>query len=108
MNDVFCEIVRGEIPTEFVYQDEDVVAFNDVHPSAPVHILIVPRKHIESVRDARDEDALILGKLLLAAKKVAEKVGVDKTGYKLVINNGAGAGQVVPHLHMHLLGGGVF
>ncbi len=108
MNDVFCEIVRGEIPKEFVYQDEDVVAFNDVHPSAPVHILIVPRKHIESVRDARDEDALILGKLLLAAKKVAEKVGVDKTGYKLVINNGAGAGQVVPHLHMHLLGGGVF
>ncbi len=109
MNDcIFCKIIKGEMPAQFVWQDEDLVAFADINPKAPVHILIVPKKHLESVREATDEDVTLLGKMLLAAKKIAQKQRIAGSGYKLVINNGEAAGQIVPHLHMHLLGGGVF
>ena len=100
---VFCKIVRGEAGAEFVYKDEDLIAFKDIKPKAPVHILIVPKKHIESVREVQDEDREILGKIILTAKKIAEDLGVAESGYRLVINNGRGAGQLVPHLHLHLL-----
>jgi len=100
---IFCKIIRGEAGAEFVYKDEDLIAFKDIKPSAPVHILIVPKKHIESVREVQDEDREILGKIILTAKKIAEDLGVAESGYRLVINNGRGAGQLVPHLHLHLL-----
>jgi histidine triad (HIT) family protein len=88
-----------------VYEDDLVVAFRDNNPQAPIHILLVPRKHIPCVAEAKPEDAEILGHLLLKAAEVAEKAGLKKTGYRLVINNGADAGESVPHLHCHILGG---
>ncbi|PIU32964.1 histidine triad nucleotide-binding protein [Candidatus Woesebacteria bacterium CG_4_10_14_0_2_um_filter_39_14] len=101
---LFCKIIKGEIPTEFLYQDENVVAFHDLHPKAPVHILIVPKKHIDKLQDISDNDKELLGQLLLAAKKIAgqEKIG---EGFKIVINCGQKGGQEIFHLHVHLLGG---
>ena len=101
---IFCRIVRGEAPARIVYQDEDVTAFHDLHPRAPVHILIVPNRHIVGVAEVEPEDGALLGKLFLVARRVAEEEGVVD-GYRLVINNGRRAGQSVFHLHVHLLGG---
>jgi histidine triad (HIT) family protein len=101
---IFCHIVRGEAPARIVYQDEHVTAFHDRHPRAPVHILIVPNRHIVSVAQAKPEDAPLLGKLFVVARHVAEQENVVN-GYRLVVNNGRLAGQSVFHLHMHLLGG---
>jgi histidine triad (HIT) family protein len=100
---IFCKIIAGQIPGEMVYQDQDVAAFKDINPKAPVHILIVPKKHIVSVSDLAPEDTGLAGKLLLTAKTVAAQQGLK--AYKLVVNTGAEAGQVVMHLHLHLLGG---
>jgi len=102
---LFCKIIKGEIPTEFVYQDEDIVAFRDAHPSAPVHILIVPKKHIEKLQDVSDNEKELLGKMLLVVKKIAEAEGIAQTGYRVGINCGERAGQRVFHLHFHLIGG---
>lgn len=102
---IFCKIGKGEVPAEFVYQDEEIVAFKDIKPSAPIHVLIVPKKHLESISDISGEDQMLLGKIILVAKKVALDLGVGESGYRLCINNGPDAGQVVPHLHMHLLAG---
>jgi len=101
---IFCRIVRGEAPARIVYQDEDVTAFHDLHPRAPVHILIVPNRHIVGVAGVEPEDGALLGKLFLVARRVAEEEGVVD-GYRLVVNNGRRAGQSVFHLHVHLLGG---
>ncbi|MCL4268319.1 MAG: histidine triad nucleotide-binding protein [Anaerolineales bacterium] len=102
---IFCKIIKGEIPSTNVYQDEHVTAFRDINPAAPTHILIVPNKHIESVNFVIPDDEALIGKLFAVAKQLAEKEGVSESGYRLVVNTGAEAGQTVFHLHMHLLGG---
>lgn len=88
-----------------MYKDDKMVAFYDINPKAPVHVLVVPVKHVESIREINDEDKNLLGELVLGVKKIAQKLGIDKNGYKVVVNNGEGAGQIVFHLHLHLLGG---
>ena len=100
---IFCKIAKGEIPTKFVYQDKEVVAFPDIEPLAPVHILIVPRRHLEGIQKIKQGDQLLLGKMLLVARKVAEKKKLQ--GYKLFFNCGKLGGQGVFHLHLHLIGG---
>jgi len=104
-NCIFCKIIKGEIPTEFLYQDEKIVAFRDIKPSAPVHILIVPKKHIEKLQTVSDNEKDLLGQMLLVAQKIAESEKIAKSGYKVCINCGEEVGQIVPHLHIHLLGG---
>ena len=104
-NCIFCKIVSGEIPSQKVYADELVTAFRDIHPLAPTHILIVPNKHLVSVNDVEPVDELVLGRLFTTARKLAEQENVDQTGYRLIVNSGPHAGQEVPHLHLHLLGG---
>jgi histidine triad (HIT) family protein len=105
MSTIFSKIIAKEIPADIVYEDEDVLAFNDINPIAPVHILIIPKKEIATVNDVQDEDAAMLGKLFIAAKKVAAEQGVAASGYRLMVNCNNDAGQDVFHLHMHLLGG---
>jgi histidine triad (HIT) family protein len=102
---LFEKIASREIPAEIVYEDDLVFAFRDIKPGAPVHVLIVPKKPIPRIADAKPEDHALLGHLLLKAAAVAEKVGLSKSGYRLVINNGPDAGESVPHMHMHILGG---
>ncbi len=102
---IFCKIAAGDIPTEFEYEDEDVVAFHDINPQAPIHILIIPRKHIPRVGDITDDDAGLLHNINKAALAIAKKRGVDQEGYRLVINSGDNGGQTVFHLHCHLLAG---
>ena len=102
---IFDKIIAREIPAEIVYEDELVVAFRDASPKAPIHLLIVPRKNIPRIAEAKPDDAKVLGHLLLKAAEVAEKAGLKTTGYRLVINNGADGGEAVPHLHCHILGG---
>jgi len=102
---IFARIISGEIPADKVYEDEHVVAFRDISPQAPVHVLVVPRKALVSVADAGDDDALLLGRVLLAAAQVARQLGLEEAGYRLVTNVGADGGQSVPHLHVHVLGG---
>ncbi len=100
---IFEKIIAREIPAKIVYEDDDVLAFHDANPQAPVHVLIVPKKVIPRLADASAEDEALLGKLLLAAKKIAMQLGLTN-GYRVVINNGPDAGESVPHLHVHLLG----
>ena len=102
---LFEKIIAREIPADIVYEDEWTVAFRDISPQAPTHILVVPRKPIVNVAEASDEDAELLGRVLLAAKQVAIQEGLDELGYRLVLNNGVDAGQTVFHLHCHVLGG---
>jgi len=102
---IFCRIVAGEIPTKIIYRDEDVVVFPDIAPAAPVHLLVIPVKHIPSIAALTDADVPLVGKMVAAANRAANARGLAGTGYRLVINNGAQAGQVVPHLHLHVLGG---
>lgn len=102
---LFCKLAAREISTDFVYEDADIVAFDDIHPKAPVHVLIIPKKHITTVNDATNEDAVLLGRLILAAKEVAKKTGIVQDGYRLIVNYGVNGGQMVNHLHMHMLGG---
>ncbi|MFT5680789.1 MAG: histidine triad (HIT) family protein [Myxococcota bacterium] len=102
---IFTKIIAGEIPAEKLYEDEHVVAFRDINPQAPVHVLVVPRKPLISVAHAGAEDAELLGRLLLAAAQVARDLGLESDGYRLVTNIGDQGGQSVYHLHVHLLGG---
>jgi histidine triad (HIT) family protein len=101
---IFCRIAAGQIPATIIHQDDHVVAFRDLHPQAPVHVLLVPRRHLSSLDDARPDDADLLGRLLLAAREIAEQEGIAGA-YRLVTNCGPSAGQSVFHLHVHLLGG---
>ncbi len=102
---LFCSMVGGEVETNKVYEDEIAFAFNDIEPRAPVHVLIIPKKHISSLREAEEEDEKLLGHLLYVAKKIAEQLKINTGGYRIVINNGDDAGQEVGHIHVHLLGG---
>jgi histidine triad (HIT) family protein len=104
---IFGKIVAGEIPTEFLYEDEHCVAINDIHPQAPVHVLVIPKRGIPRLVDAGADDRDLLGHLLLAAGKVAEQLGVADA-FRVIINNGSGAGQTVFHLHLHIIAGKTF
>ncbi len=101
----FCRIAAGEIPARLVREDEDIVAFRDLNPQAPSHVLIIPRRHIPSVNALDVEDAALMGKLLLAAKEIARSEGVAASGYRMVVIAGPNAGQSVDHIHMHVRGG---
>lgn len=102
---IFCRIIRREIPSTIVYEDEKVLAFRDINPVAPVHVLIIPKKHIANIEALNDDNAGIVADIHLAVKKVAEKEGVSQKGYRLISNCGKEAGQTVFHLHYHLIGG---
>ena len=102
---IFCRIVDGEIPADIVYQDDEIVAFNDVNPQAPTHVLVIPRKHIGTLLDVEDEDTALLGQLQRAAVEIGRRQGIDTNGFRLVTNCLEGAGQSVFHIHVHLLGG---
>ena len=102
---LFCKIVEGTIPTDFVYQDDHCVVISDINPQAPMHVLVIPRDHIESLDDASQKDETLLGHLLRVGARVANDSGHGESGYRSVINTGAGAGQSVFHLHVHVLGG---
>jgi histidine triad (HIT) family protein len=101
---IFCKIVKKEIPSEIIYEDENILSFKDINPVAPVHILIVPKKHIDSVNEIEEIDKELAGELILVAKKIAKQLNVDN-GYKLAFNVGKEGGQLIPHLHMHLVSG---
>jgi len=105
MDCIFCKIASGSIPADVVYRDDDFLAFRDIHPMAPVHDVIIPKKHIASVNDLSPADEALAGKMLLVAKKVAEKEGIAVSGYRLAINCGPDGTQAVPHIHLHVLGG---
>ena len=102
---LFCKIARHEIPARIVHEDEDAVAFDDIDPQAPVHVLVVPRRHVPSLNDLAPEDDALLGKLQRVAALVAAKRGLAESGWRLVANVGRDANQIVPHVHLHVLGG---
>ena len=102
---LFCKMVSGEIPPDIVYEDDEVLAFNDINPQAPTHVLIIPKKHIATLNEASDEDTQVLGRLNIVAAQLAKKLGFDEDGYRVVMNCNADGGQAVYHIHLHLLGG---
>lgn len=102
---LFCRIVEGRTETEFLFEDDTLVVFKDIHPHAPVHLLVVPKKHIRSVNDLEKQDGPIVGHLISVARDMAREQGIDRSGYKLLFNVESGGGQVLFHLHLHLLGG---
>ena len=102
---IFCKIVKKEIPADVVFEDETVIAFKDIKPIAPVHVVIIPKKHIVSIIDIKEEDVILMGRLIMSAKKIADDLKISKDGYKLLIRVGRGGGQEVDHIHLHLLSG---
>lgn len=102
--DIFCKIINKEVDADLLFEDDDLVVIADIRPSAPVHYLIIPKKHISTVHDVEEEDVELLGKMIIAAKKAANKLGISD-GYKLTFNVGKNGGQEVDHIHLHLLGG---
>jgi histidine triad (HIT) family protein len=102
---IFCKIIKGESPANFVYKDEDMVVFHNIKPSAPVHVLMVPIEHIESVNSLEENHSTVISKMMIKAKEVAQSLGIRDSGYKLILNVGKGGGQVIFHLHIHLIGG---
>lgn len=105
MKDIFCRIAAGEVPVTFVHETDDVIAFNDIHPQATVHVLIVPRRHFATTIEMAEQAPELYGALFAAAAEVARKTGVDKSGFRLILNTNADAGQEIFHVHMHLMGG---
>ncbi len=105
MNCIFCKIIKKEAPATIVYEDENSVVFENIKPSTPVHLLVVPKKHIESVNHIKPEDRELIGDLFLSAQEAAKKVGIKDAGYKLAVHVGEGGGQEIFHLHIHILGG---
>ncbi len=105
MSCIFCEIIAKKIPAEIVFEDDHLLAFRDLNPQAPVHILLIPKKHISGLDRAEETDRELLGRLAAAAARIAEEEGIGKTGFRLVVNSGPAAGQEIDHLHFHLLGG---
>lgn len=101
---IFCKIVSGDIPGDIVYQNDDVLAFRDLGPQAPVHVLIIPKRHISTINDLQPTDAELIGKMYLAAKEVAKQEGMDESGYRCVMNCNDDGGQTVHHIHLHVLG----
>ena len=102
---IFCKIIKGEIPSSKVYEDEEILAFNDIHPAAPIHILVIPKKHIESLAKMEEEDEKIINKIYNVINIIAEKQGFKEKGYRVIVNCGKDGGQEVGHLHFHLLAG---
>ena len=102
---IFSKIIRREIPADIVYEDEQALAFRDVSPQTPTHILVIPKEPLASVADAREQDAALLGHLMIVARKVACDEGIIEDGFRLVVNTGKDGGQTIPHLHIHILGG---
>lgn len=105
MDCIFCKIVAGEIPGNILYKDDKIIAFRDINPQAPTHLLIIPREHIVSLAHLSEAETPIIGHMVKIANRLAKQEGVFKSGYRLVINSGKQSGQLVPHLHLHLLGG---
>lgn len=105
VNCIFCKIISGEIPSLAVYEDDDLYAFRDIDPKAPTHILVIPKKHIASVNELDDENVSIVSKAFLTLRKLAEREGIEESGYRIVVNTLKDGGQSVDHLHFHLLGG---
>ncbi len=104
-NCLFCNIAKGKVPSEFLFEDDSFVVFRDINPHAPVHLLIVPKKHIRSINDLTEDDREIVGQMFMIAKEMAKKEGIDKSGYRLFFNVEKGGGQEIFHLHLHLIGG---
>lgn len=105
MECIFCRIVAGEIPADVVFQDNDIIAFRDIHPQAPTHILVIPKAHIASLNELTPQHTELIGRLVLVASDLAQKENISSSGYRLAISCGSEGGQVVPHLHLHLIGG---
>jgi len=105
MECIFCKIANKEMPAEIIYEEGKIIAFKDANPVAPIHLLIIPKKHILSVNHLAEEDKELIGELFLVAQKLAREYGIDKSGYRLIFNIGKDAGQTVDHLHLHLIGG---
>jgi histidine triad (HIT) family protein len=105
MATIFTKIINKEIPADIVYEDDEVLAFKDIHPLAPVHILIIPKKEIASINDIADEDQVLLGKMFLVARDVARDLNISEKGYKLLFRVGRDGGQEIPHIHLHMIGG---
>lgn len=106
MNDsIFTKIIKREIPANILFEDDDVIAFNDISPKAPIHILIVPKVQIPTINDLQEDDAVLIGKVILRAKDIAKKMGIDERGYRLIFNCNKEGGQSVFHIHLHLIGG---
>lgn len=105
MDCLFCKIVNKEIPSEIVYEDKEVLAFKDIHPAAPVHILVIPKKHIASVIELEENDELLIGKIYTVINKIAKQEGFAENGFRIIVNCGKDGGQEVGHLHFHILAG---
>lgn len=105
MDCIFCKIISGEIPSKKVYEDDKILAFHDISPMAPVHVVIVPKKHISSANELNDSNSAVVGHIVQTAAKIAKELEIDQSGYRIVNNCGADGGQTVFHLHFHLLGG---
>lgn len=105
MDCIFCKIVNKEIPSDIVYEDDEVFAFKDIHPAAPVHILVIPKKHISALTELKKEDEALIGKIYTCINEIAKKVGIFESGYRVIVNCGEDGCQEVKHLHFHLLGG---
>ena len=105
---LFCKIIKGEIPSTKVYEDDEILAFNDINPAAPIHILVIPKKHIASLAHMEKEDEAIVGKIYGVINKIAEEEGFKESGYRVIVNCGKDAGQEVMHLHFHILAGAKF
>jgi len=105
MDCIFCQIASGKIPSDIIYQDEELIAFRDIKPQAPVHLIIIPRKHIPSLDQLSQADSSLIGRMIAIANQLAKGEGIADKGYRLAINSGEEGGQLVPHLHLHLLGG---
>ncbi len=103
---IFCQIGEGELPAQIVFEDEKIVAFKDINPKAPTHLLIIPKKHIENLNNLTPKDATLVGQLIITAVDLAQKLKISQTGYRLVFNSGSHSGQIIDHIHLHLLGGG--
>ena len=102
---LFCKIIKGEIPSKKVYEDENVLAFHDINPAAPIHILVIPKKHITKLTDLKEEDEALVGKIFATINKIAKQEGFEEDGFRVITNCGKNGGQEVMHLHFHILGG---
>ncbi|HEY8803669.1 MAG TPA: histidine triad nucleotide-binding protein [Clostridium sp.] len=102
---IFCKIIKKQIPCEMVYEDDKVIAFNDISPEAPIHVIIIPKQHIASLNSLKQDEAEIIGYIFIVAKEIVKTLGIDESGYRIVSNCGEQGGQTVQHLHFHLLGG---
>ena len=102
---VFCKIIKGEIPSEKVYEDDEIIAFKDINPAAPIHILVIPKKHIATLLDVKEEDSYLISKIFVAINKIAKQIGIEESGFRIIANCGKDSGQEVMHIHFHLLAG---